>query len=104
MSDDLEKQVHDWLWSEEWTLTDNSDQEVDALTKFIERLIALREAEALELMRQAAIRECAIVRDSPINCVDPCTEDWIAQRIGMLPTSKVELERQRDALLKERTP
>ena len=70
------------------------------LLPVVERLIALREAEALELMRQAAIRECAIVSDSPINCVDPCTEDWIAQRIGMLPTSKAELERQLEELKK----
>lgn len=32
----------------------------------------------------AAQRECAIVRDSTVKCIDPCTEDWIAQRIGML--------------------
>ena len=89
MSDDLKKQVHDWLWSEEWTLTDSSDQEVDALTKFIERLIALREVEA-RMEEASSWRSCY----ENFEVTDRQRFEWSRERVG-------ELERQWDALLKQ---
>jgi hypothetical protein len=64
-------------------LLDGKVKELDFFHFIMEKLnTAVTEAQAE--MVQRCIQECAIVRDSPLRCVEPCTEDWIARRMQML--------------------
>jgi hypothetical protein len=56
----------------------------DALFEWFMKKLRQAYNEGQKDMQAHCIEECHIVRNSAIKCVDPCTEDWIAQRIGMI--------------------